>query len=60
MVVAAQERAREATNDTVGVSHLVLGLVASDTTAARAIEAQGVPLRGAERTLSDIDVPRAC
>jgi hypothetical protein len=43
IVVTAQERAREAGNDFVGVSHLVLGLVASpDSTAARAIAAQAV------------------
>jgi hypothetical protein len=50
-VVAAQERAREAGNDTVGVAHLVLGLVASaETTAARAIAAQGVSLQDVGRT----------
>ena len=51
VVVAAQERAREAVNDTVGVSHLVLGLVASpDSAAARAIAAQGVSLELVQRT----------
>ena len=50
-VVTAQERAREAGNDTLGVGHLVLGLVASaDSTAARAIVAQGVSLQDVERT----------
>jgi len=51
VVVAAQERARDAANDTIGVSHLVLGLVASaETAAARAIAAQGVSLAEVERT----------
>ena len=51
VVVTAQERAREAGNDTVGVGHLVLGLVASpDTTAARAIAHQGLALADVERT----------
>jgi Clp amino terminal domain, pathogenicity island component len=51
VVVTAQERAREAANDTLGVAHLVLGLVASaDTTAARAIAAQKVSLQEVART----------
>lgn len=50
VVIKAQERAREAGNATVGVAHLVLGLVASpDTTAARAIAAQGLSLQDVER-----------
>jgi hypothetical protein len=51
VVVTAQERAREAGNDSLGVGHLVLGLIASaDSTAARAITAQAVPLQYVERT----------
>ena len=51
VVVAAQERAREAANDSVGVSHLVLGLLGSpDSVAARAIADQGVSLSEVERT----------
>jgi len=50
VVVTAQERARDAGNDFVGVSHLVLGLVAApDSTAARAIAAQAVSLSEVER-----------
>jgi hypothetical protein len=42
-VVAAQEAARAAGNDTIGVAHLVLGLLADpESTAARAVAAQGV------------------
>jgi hypothetical protein len=45
VVVRAQERARAAANETIGVSHLVLGLLADpDSAAARAIAAAGVPL----------------
>jgi hypothetical protein len=45
VVVTAQERARDARNDSIGVSHLVLGLIASpESTAARAIVAQQVSL----------------
>lgn len=51
VVVAAQERAREASNDTITVSHLVLGLVAAaESAAARAIAAQAVSLAEVERT----------
>ena len=51
VVVTAQERARKAGNDTLGVSHLVLALItAADSTAARAIAAQAVPLQDVERT----------
>jgi hypothetical protein len=51
VVVTAQERAREAGNDTLGVGHLVLGLIAApDSKAARAIAAQAVPLQDVERT----------
>jgi hypothetical protein len=51
VVVTAQERARKAGNDTVGVGHLVLGLVAApESTAARAITDQGLALRDVERT----------
>lgn len=51
VVIRAQERAREAGNDTIGVGHLVLGLVASaDTMAARAIAAQTGSVQEVERT----------
>ena len=56
VVVAAQEEARTARNETIGVAHLVLALVADPgSTAARAIEAQGVsrPTCGGPR-------PRPC
>lgn len=50
VVVTAQQRAREASNDTIGIGHLVLGLVAAPTSAAaRAIVAQGVSLHDVER-----------
>src|SRR3954468_370809 len=45
VVVRAQEEARTAANETIGVAHLVLGLVADpDSTAAAAMSAQGVSL----------------
>src|SRR3954463_10738717 len=45
VVVRAQEEARTAANETIGVAHLVLGLVADpDSTAAAAISAQRVSL----------------
>jgi hypothetical protein len=51
VVVRAQEAARAAGNDTIGVAHLVLGLVADpDSTAAAAITAQGVSLDDVRRT----------
>jgi hypothetical protein len=51
VVVSAQERARDAGNDTIGVGHLVLGLVESaGSPAARAIEAQGVSTGNVEST----------
>jgi ATP-dependent Clp protease ATP-binding subunit ClpA len=51
VVVRAQEEARRAGNETIGVSHLVLGLVAdSDITSARAIAAQGVSVGDVRRT----------
>src|SRR3954454_1499678 len=50
VVVTAQQRAREAGNDTISIAHLVLGLVAAPTsTGARAVTAQGVALDGVER-----------
>lgn len=53
VVVTAQERARDAANDSIGVSHLVLGLIGSDdSTAARAIAAQAVSLPEVERIAS--------
>jgi hypothetical protein len=53
VVVAAQEEARTARNETIGVAHLVLALVADPgSTAARAIEAQGVSPADVRRTAS--------
>ena len=50
-VVGAQEQARAAGNDTIGVAHLTLALIAGpDGTAARAIAAQGVTLDDVRRT----------
>ena len=51
VVVRAQEEARQAGNETIGVAHLVLGLVADpESTAARAITAQGISLDDVNRT----------
>src|SRR4051812_16814691 len=51
VVVRAQEEARTAANETIGVAHLVLGLVADpDSTAARVIAAQGIALEDVRRT----------
>src|SRR3954468_11963983 len=51
VVVRAQEEARTAANETIGVAHLVLGLVADpDSTAARVIAAQGIALDDVRRT----------
>ena len=53
VVITAQECAREAGNDTVGVGHLVLALVAvPDSEAARAVTAEGVSLDDVRRTAS--------
>ncbi|TFV89118.1 Clp protease N-terminal domain-containing protein [Blastococcus sp. CT_GayMR16] len=51
VVVRAQEEARTAGNETIGVAYLVLGLVADpDSTSAAAIAAQGIDLDDARRT----------
>src|SRR3954469_21464073 len=51
VVVGAQEEARAAGNETIGIGHLLLGLVADpENTAARAITAQGVSLDDVRRT----------
>jgi ATP-dependent Clp protease ATP-binding subunit ClpA len=51
VVVTAQDQARTARNETIGVAHLVLALVADPgSTAARAIAAQGVSLDDVRRT----------
>ena len=51
VVVRAQEEARGADNETIGIAHLVLGLTADpESTAARAIAAQGVLLDDVRRT----------
>jgi ATP-dependent Clp protease ATP-binding subunit ClpA len=51
VVVGAQESAHAAGNETIGVAHLVLGLVADpESTAARAIASQGVSLDDVRRT----------
>jgi hypothetical protein len=60
VVVTAQERAREAGNDTIGVGHLVLALVADpNSPAARAVTAQGVALDDVRRTASATLPPAA-
>jgi hypothetical protein len=49
-VVRAQEAARDAGNGSIGVAHLVLGLVAdADSTASGAIAAQGISLDDVRR-----------
>ncbi len=49
VVITAQERARAASNKTIGVAHLVLGLVAAaDSKAAHCLTAQGVVLADME------------
>jgi Clp amino terminal domain, pathogenicity island component len=51
VVVAAQETARSAGNDRIGLGHLVLALVADEAgTAARAVAAQGLDLDTVRRT----------
>jgi hypothetical protein len=51
VVVAAQEAARSAGNDSIGLGHLVLALVAQeDGAAARAVTAQGLDLDVVRRT----------
>lgn len=51
VVVTAQVEARRAGNEAIGVAHLVLGLVADpDSTAAGAIDAQGISLDDVRRT----------
>jgi hypothetical protein len=51
VVVSAQERAREAGNDTITVAHLVLALVADPQgAAARLVSAQGAALDDVRRT----------
>jgi Clp amino terminal domain, pathogenicity island component len=53
VVVAAQESARSAGDDSIGLGHLVLALVAQeDGAAARAITAQGLDLDVVRRTAS--------
>jgi hypothetical protein len=59
-VIAAQERARQVSNDSIGIAHLVLALVtASNSAAARAVTAQGVPLYEVERVASATLPPAA-
>jgi hypothetical protein len=51
VVVAAQEAARAAGNDSIGLGHLVLALVAQEGgVAARAVRAQGLDLDVVRRT----------
>ncbi len=51
VVVAAQTRARAMGNDTIGVAHLLLGLIAADeSTAAHCLTAQGLSLAEIGRT----------
>jgi hypothetical protein len=53
VVTTAQERARQANNDTLSVGHMLLALVsAADGAAARAIVSQGVALEDVERMVS--------
>jgi hypothetical protein len=60
VVVTAQEQAREARNDSIGVAHLVLALVADpDGSAARAVTAQGASLEDVRRTASATLPPAA-
>jgi ATP-dependent Clp protease ATP-binding subunit ClpA len=60
VVVTAQEQAREARNDSIGVAHLVLALVADpDGSAARAVTAQGASLQDVRRTASATLPPAA-
>src|SRR3954463_7757807 len=60
VVVAAQQRAQEAGNDTISVAHLVLALVADPYgVAARAVTAQGVSLDDVRRTASATLPPAA-
>ncbi len=60
VVVTAQQRAREAGNDTIASGHLLLGLVAGpESAAARAVVAQGVSLEDVERMASATLPPAA-
>jgi hypothetical protein len=60
VVVGAQDEARQAGNVTIGVAHLVLGLVADpDSTSARAIGAQGISLDDVRRTATATLAARA-
>ena len=60
VVVTAQERARSAGNDAVGIGHVVLGLIADpDNPAARCLTAQGVSLQAAERVATATLAPAA-
>jgi hypothetical protein len=53
VVVGAQEQARSAGNDSIGVAHLVLALLADpDGTAAGLLAAQGISLDDVRRTAS--------
>lgn len=58
VVVTAQTRARATGNDTIGVAHLVLGLIAADgSTAAHCLTAQGLSLAEIERTAGAMLAP---
>jgi hypothetical protein len=60
VVVVAQELAREAGNDTIGLAHLVPALVADpDGEAARAVAAQGVSLDDVRRVAAATLPPAA-
>lgn len=58
VVVGAQEQARTAGNETIGVAHLVLALV-DDPQVARIVTAQGVSLDHARRTATATLPPAA-
>lgn len=58
VVVTAQTRARATGNDTIGVVHLMLGLIAADgSTAAHCLTAQGLSLAEIERTAGAMLAP---
>ncbi|GAA3163329.1 Clp protease N-terminal domain-containing protein [Blastococcus jejuensis] len=60
VVVGAQEQARSAGNDSIGLAHLLLALVAdAESPAARAVTGQGLDLETVRRTASATLPPRA-
>jgi hypothetical protein len=60
VVIAAQEAARRASNASIGLEHLVLGLLSEpDALAARAIVEQGVELDAVRQTITKMLPPAA-